>query len=270
MKVFTQSGYEVHFEVYGSGPVLMLLNGIMMSTKSWEPFIETFSKDHTLILMDFLDQGESSRLDFDYNHEIQVDAVKTVVDFLHLEDISLFGISYGGEVAIQFALEYPNDIKKLLLFNTTAWTSPWLEDIGHGWNAASNNPEAYYGATIPVIYSPQFYNEQNAWMKGRKEVLLEVFARPAFIEGMRRLTDSSVGYDVRNRLDMIDVPTYIVSSEYDCVTPRHEQEFLAEKIKKARLITIPACGHASMYEKPDLFSALVLGFTDEPGKGYKI
>ena len=45
-------------------------------------------------------------------------------------------------------------VERLLLFNTTARTGPWLGDIGDAWNLASGDPDAYYLTTIPVIYSP--------------------------------------------------------------------------------------------------------------------
>lgn len=253
--------YEIYYEVYGQGKPLVILNGIMMSAASWKPFIEQFSADNQLVLIDFLDQGQSSRLDgIAYKHDLQVAAVKAVVDYLQLQNISLFGISYGGEIAIQFALRHQHLCENLLLFNTTAWTSPWLEEIGNGWNRAARDPQAYYAMTIPVIYSPQFYTREIAWMTQRKEKLLKLFAVPSFIDGMIRLTDSSVGYDKRDQIRQIKTRTLVVSSQYDFVTPTHEQEFLVSQLEQVNYVVIPNCGHASMYEMPHLFSAFVLGF----------
>lgn len=260
MAYFKYLEKEVYYEVYGEGEPLIILNGIMMSTKSWSDCIEPFSKNHQLILLDFLDQGQSSRLSDGYNHEIQVELVYELICHLNFTSLYLFGISYGGEIALQVAIKYPHLIKKLLLFNTTAWTSYWLEEVGNGWNFATNHWESYYATTIPVIYSPHFYVREIEWIRNRKSQLKEVFSNSDFMEAMIRLTNSSIGYDVRDKLSQIDIPTLVVSSEYDFVTPKNEQAYLAQQIKKSQWVTIPNAGHASMYETPDLFKTLVVGF----------
>ena len=261
MATFKHNEYEIYYEEYGKGTPLVLLNGIMMSTLSWKPFIETFSQNHRLILLDLLDQGRSSKLDgLTYNLDIQVEVLKGLCDALSLDQIDLFGISYGGEVAMRFAIANPTYLRRLMLFNTTAYTSPWLQEIGNAWNRASHDPEGYYATTIPVIYSARFYTENFEWMEKRKQFLLNVFANPVFISAMVRLTNSANDHDVRDCLHLILVPTLVVACEHDYITPAIEQTLLASKIPHASLVMIPDSGHASMYEKPMLFSSLVLGF----------
>lgn len=261
MATLAFAGKTLWYESYGTGEPLILLNGIMMSTKSWASFIEVFSASHRLILFDFLDQGQSTRLNgISYDHQIQVEALHHLIVSLSLSDVHLFGISYGGEIALQYALAHPDRLKTLMLFNTAAWTSPWLREIGHAWNLSSDNPENYYATTIPVIYSPQFYQRKAEWMAQRRITLLKVFSDRTFMDAMVRLTDSSEAYDVRHRIHEIKVPTLVVSSEYDCVTPKNEQEFLASGIFGADYVMIPRSGHASMYECPRLFAALVIGY----------
>lgn len=260
MSYFKFNEKNIYYEIHGEGVPLVILNGIMMSTKSWADFIPAFSKNNQLILVDFIDQGQSDKHPDAYDHSIQVEVVEALCLHLNLEKINLFGISYGGEIALQYAIKYPSRIIKLLLFNTTAWTSDWLEEVGNAWNLAADNWESYYATTIPVIYSPQFYVREIEWIRKRKEVLKSVFSDTVFIESMKRLTDSSKGYDCRHSLGTITAPTLIVSSEYDFVTPKNEQEYLAQNIANSSWVTIPNVGHASMYEAPELFKTLVLGF----------
>lgn len=253
--------YEIHVETYGKGQPLIILNGIMMSTKSWIPFIEDFSKDNQLILIDFLDQGQSSKLvHLDYDQSIQVEALHHVIKHLKLEKINLLGISYGGEVAIQYALKHSEYVEKLLLFNTTAWTSPWLKEIGHAWKMASFSGESYYATTIPVIYSPSFYTSNIEWIENRKKTLIPIFSDKDFIDSMNRLTDSAEDYDKRKELRRLKTKTLVVSSDTDFVTPVLEQKLIVDSLENVDHIIIPNCGHASMYEAPVLFKSLVLGF----------
>lgn len=260
MAQFLFQDKNIYYETYGTGEPILMLNGIMMSCASWKEFIEPFSANNQLILLDMLDQGKSDKMDGPFSQKLQVEVVKALLEHLSIEKVNLIGISYGGEVALQFAVKYSECLNRLVLFNTTACTGPWLGDIGNGWNCASDDPLAYYFSTIPVIYSPVFYREHNEWMQARKEVLKNVFSDRAFIESMIRLTNSAADYDVLDRLGDIRVQTLVVSCNEDYLTPAEEQKRIAERIPDCEYIVIPNCGHASMYEKPMLFTALALGF----------
>ncbi len=261
MAIFNFEEKDIYYEVHGTGSPLVILNGIMMSTASWTQFVEPLSKHHTLILLDMLDQGRSAKLKEDYTQEVQVRAVAALLDKLSLGRYCVMGVSYGGEVAIQLALARPELIDRLMLFNTTACTGPWLGDIGDAWNKAATDPEAYYLTAIPVIYSPEFYSERKEWFAQRRELLKTVFADQSFIGSMVRLTNSSKNYDVLDRLHEIAVPTLVVSAEEDYLTPLGEQKKIVAGIKNSVHCIVPRCGHASMYEQPIVFTSLILGFS---------
>ena len=113
-----------------------------------------------------------------YTHQIQVDVVDALISHLNLEKVSIVGISYGGEIAIQYAIQHKEKVDRLVLFNTAAYTNPWLKDIGRAWIAAgrTRDGEAYYNTAIPVIYSPIHYETNKTWMDNRKKVLVPVFS----------------------------------------------------------------------------------------------
>lgn len=261
MAFLSYNNKNIYYEVHGEGTPLVILNGIMMSHGSWQVFLPELCKENKVILLDFLDQGKSDKMEESYKQDIQVEVLKAVIDELKLDKINLFGISYGGEVALQFALKYESYLNKLILFNTTSCTNPWLQDIGRGWiNAAEDrNKEAFYNVTIPIIYSPGFYTKNIDWMNRRKELLYKVF-NEEFLTAMIRLIGSAEGYDVRNDIHNIKVNTLIVSSEYDFVTPVNEQEYIKEKIENSTYILIKDSGHASMYERPIEFLTILKGY----------
>jgi len=254
-------GKKIYYEVHGEGEPLVILNGIMMSTMSWGMFLPELTKDNQIILLDFLDQGQSDKMSHSYKQDIQVEVVKTVIDKLDLKKINLLGISYGGEVALQFTLKYGQMVDKLLLFNTTAWTNPWLSDIGAGWKQAAEteNGELFYHVSIPIIYSPSFYTQHATGMNERKQILKTVF-NPFFLAAMIRLIDSAEGYDIRDQLAHIKAKTLIVGSDFDFITPAPNQLEIYNKIPHATYFEIKNCGHASMYEKPLEFLNLVRGY----------
>ncbi len=264
---------QVFFEDEGSGKPIILLNGIMMSTRSWAPFVDSFKVNNRLIRVDFFDQGQTDKLIGEtYTHQIQVDLLKSLFDHLKLEQASIVGISYGGEIAIQFAIQHPKLVDRLVLFNTAAYTNPWLKDIGRAWMAAgkTRNGEAYYNTAIPVIYSPGFYEKNQEWMQNRKKILVPVFSNALFLDQMERLTLSSESYDVKEKLHEIKAETLIISAEDDYLTPVENQAYVAKRIPNSHWIKIPNAGHASMYEKPLLFTTLCLGFINAKDTKYTI
>lgn len=250
---------ECHGE--GKGSPIVVLNGIMMSTPSWKPFVAALSKHNSLVLLDLLDQGQSSRMNVVYDIKIQADVVKCVLDALNIDKVSIAGISYGASVAMNFALTYPEHVDRMALFNCVPYTSPWLKTVGESWKLARVSPQMYYHATIPIIYSMEFYNQNLDWIEKRKEFLIaNVFNNPNFLDAMDRLIDSAATHDVRAHLGNIAAKTLLVSGSEDYLTPLSEQKYIAEHIPGAELVIMDGCGHAAMYEQPDVFITLLLGF----------
>ncbi len=274
MSTLTFQGKKVFYTLDGdeTKPTLLILNGIMMSHKSWDAFIPAFEQHFHVLRVDFLDQGLSDKMDESYDQSIQVDLLKAVLDALDKQSVNLVGISYGGSVALQFAVKYPEYLTRMVLFNAAANTNPWLRDIGRGWNeiAKTHNGLAYYHATIPYIYSPTFYTNQITWMDNRKEKLLPVFSNPTFLQAMIRLTNSAEGQDVRNDLKNIPIKTLVVAAEYDFLTPPYQQRDIVKAMPNATFLMFENCGHASMYEKPELFSTAIIGFFLDPVDTYTI
>lgn len=264
-------GYEIYYEVYGKGETIVLLNGIMMSTSSWNSFIDVFSRNNRLVLIDFLDQGKSQKSDKPYDQILQSDIVKGVIDELKIDKIHLVGVSYGGEVALNFALKYQENLSSLILANTTSYTTQLLRDVGKCWNYAAKNHDgrAFFKATMPFIYSVEFYEENIDWLKKREDLFVTIFD-DAWYEAYIRLVDSAENLDIREEIEKIKVPTLIISAEYDITTPIRYQKVIHEKIQNSKWVLIKGSGHASMYEKPQEFASNILGFINTYDEEIKI
>jgi 3-oxoadipate enol-lactonase len=272
MPNFNFKNYVINYDVKGEGKPILLLNGIMMSIPSWEPFVKNLTNQNQLIRVDFIDQGMSSRVTEDYTLDLQVEVVKALIDELKIEKTNIVGISYGASVALLFGTKYPQHVERMIVANGTGYTHPWLKDIGKAWNlaAATKNGEAYYFTAIPPVYSPYFYEAKLDWMKAREKILTPIFRNEIFINAMIRLTNSSETYDVMAKLHTIEFPVLIIGSDQDYLTPFQEQLKLHELIRKSQIVKLINSGHASMYEKPFLFTSLVLGFINTLDSNFTI
>lgn len=264
MSNFKFRGHHVNYEIYGKGFPLVILNGIMMSTNSWYQFLEELTKHNQIILVDFIDQGQSDDYQGSetYLHDFQTELLKELFEHLNFKQVNLASISYGGQIALDFASKYPKMVNKLVLFNTTAYVTDWMKEMYELWLAAgeTRNGEVYYKATIPTIYSQTFFKEKLNWMKDREKILVPLFTDEKFLNRQKRLILSTINLDIINNLENITASTLIVASMEDYLTPIKMQEAIHAAIKDSEYILIPNAGHASMYEKPKLFTSLILGF----------
>ncbi|MGM0436553.1 MAG: alpha/beta fold hydrolase, partial [Bacillota bacterium] len=146
MATFTFKDKKVFYKLDGNpeNETLLILNGIMMSHKSWELFVPNLKAHFQVLRVDMLDQGESDKMAPGYTQALQAQMLSALIKHIGVEKVHVAGISYGGNVALQLALNYPDQVHKLVLFNAVARTSEWLRDIGRGWNkvAATRNGEA--------------------------------------------------------------------------------------------------------------------------------
>ncbi len=259
----TRDNRDIYYEVHGNceNPPLMILNGIMMSTASWAGFIGDFTKHFRLILMDFRDQGRSSRESAQYPIEIHVPDILSLLDELSIDKINLVGLSYGGQVAQLLALESPGRLKTMILANTPARISPFLAELGEAWKEAAKleDGERFFSLAIPFIYSDIFYNNNLQWLKARQKVfkdLLDV----AWFQGFIRLASSNPDFNVLDRVDGITCPTLLLCADRDIITPLEEMEPIHERIKGSELLVIHNAGHGAFLEKTAEFITAVTGF----------
>lgn len=273
MKYFNYLGRKVAYKITGKGEPVILLNGIMMSMQSWENIIDPLSENFLVIRVDFLDQGHSDSIEEVYDQSIQVELVKQLLNHLNIEKINVIGISYGGEVALNFATTHQDMVNRLIVFNAVSHTNEELTKLGHLWNkyAEVKDSKNYYLETIPVIYSKHFKDNNKEWMNNRESLLINgAFSDEKFLNRMIRLTNSAENYDVRDKLLNLTVPVLIIGAEEDYLTPLSEQRELQSLIKNSKLVVLPSIGHASMYEDPFIFNAIIIGYLKTNQFDYKI
>ena len=87
MAYFKYLNKSIYYDVSGQGEPLIILNGIMMSTKSWESFKDELSKEFMFIRVDILDQGQSDVYLENYTQDIQVELVKELINHLNLTKV---------------------------------------------------------------------------------------------------------------------------------------------------------------------------------------
>jgi len=255
-------GLKINYHLDGeSGPVILILNGIMMSTASWADFVPVYTENgYRVLRVDFRDQGLSDSYPEDYRIDIHVEDIIELMDQLELEQVIPVGISYGGMVAMLMAIEYPERIKSMVLANTVARVTPYLKAASQAWQEAADLKDGrkFFKLAMPFIYSDYFYKHNQEFLASREEILADVLDEK-WLTRFNRLAESSYDFDIENQLAKIEMPVLLVAGERDILTPLEKMKEIADEIADSRLITINDAGHASCYEKMDEFNTAVLG-----------
>lgn len=254
-------GKNIYYREYGSGEPVVFLNGVMMSTSSWAPFIKTVSKDYRMITVDLLDQGRSDSCENEYTIETQSEILKEVIDNLDLDKIHLVGMSYGGKVALSFTTKYQSIVKSLILSNTDSYTTNIMKEIGKGWAYAASTLDGEIFSTVifPYMYSSNYYAENADDIEEKKKAISKVLKEKWKDRFIRNL-GSALNYNVSHLMKNIEIPTLIISSEFDAITPIKHQQYINKHIDGSTWKIIEGAGHAAMYEKPDQYISIIMEF----------
>jgi pimeloyl-ACP methyl ester carboxylesterase len=255
-------GIKIYYEVHGEGEPVLFLSGIMMNTVSWAALAPTLSKKFKLILMDFRDQGQSSKMKGPYKTDIHVDDVFKLLDHLSIPKVHLMGLSYGGYVALSFALKHQDRLKSLMLPNTNSFIPNHLKVIGKGWEVAAelNDGEKFFQLATPIIYSGTFHAKYMDFLIQRQAMFKSMLTKEWF-EGFTRLSQSIKGYHVgEEQMRTVKVPTLLVGADKDIITPVELQRILLDNIPGCEFVIIPDAGHGAFLEKMNEFMTIILGF----------
>jgi 3-oxoadipate enol-lactonase len=253
------NGVNLHYEWHGpaGGQVLVLSNGVLMSTASWVFQTRVLARHYRLLLYDCRGMWQSEHPPGPYSMEMHAADLGALLDELGVEKAHIGGTSYGAEIGMVFALKYPDRVRKLIVTSAVSQLDPILEGIARSWLLAAEkgDPEMLYRTVAPLIFSEW-------WMAENKPLLEEARIRYQSLDmaAFQELMRCFLSLDVTADLQEIQAPTLVAVGEADILKPRRYSELIADRIPNSELAVIPRAAHAAMWEQPSLFNALILGF----------
>ena len=254
------NGVNLYYELHGpeSAPVLVLNNGILMNAAtSWVFQTKVLAKHYHLLQYDCRGQGQSDHPEGAYSMKLHADDLAELLEALEIEKAHIAGISYGGEVAQAFALQYPQKTLSLILADTVSEVSPELRYVVEGWMDALHTGEAkaFFNATVPWNFSPQFVRANPALLQDaqKRYALLD-------FEAVICLCECFLDVDFTAQLSQIQVPTCIIVGEKDLLKGPEYAQIIAGQIPHAELHVLPGAGHATCWERAAEFNTVILGF----------
>src|ERR1700750_1728557 len=120
MSKLDRDGVNIHYEIHGSGPALLLTHGYSSTSAMWQGQIEALSKQHKLILWDMRGHGQSDYPDDPaaYSEALTVGDMAALLDNAGAHSAIVGGLSLGGYMSLAFYRAHPQRVRALLIIDT--------------------------------------------------------------------------------------------------------------------------------------------------------
>ncbi|MCF8000672.1 MAG: alpha/beta hydrolase [Halanaerobiales bacterium] len=253
------NGVEIYYELSGKGKDnIAFLNGIAMQTALWEAQEKHFQDNYQVLLHDFRGQGQSSLKPNNFTFKQHADDFNKLLEELDIDKIHVVGVSYGAEVAMQFALQYPKKVSSLVLGTAVSEIKPLLKAKIESWIMAAEtyNGELFFKVMAPYVYSNSFYEENGEWLENRA-VQFGRIVNKEWLEAFISLSKNFLTLDITNKLSNIKVPTLVISGEEDILKPPYYGKIIKNEIPNSKFKIIDNAAHGLFAEKPMEFNQLV-------------
>ena len=287
------NGFSTWYQVTGNTqsdgiPVILLHGGPGYPSFSMEPMEVLAKSNRAVVRYDQIGCGKSSLKGIPHDSsmfavELFVRELETLIAELDLEEYVLLGHSWGGMLAIEFALTQPAGLRGLILYSTLASIVEWrvateklvatLPEEIQGTikrSRITNDTESLEFKAAEHEYNRRFVCRldplpdcvqlSEAALASDNEVY-KVMAGGSEFDSGGAMTPLE-NWDVRPRLKEISVPTLCISGEFDEATPE-VMGTLANGISGAEWFLVPGASHSSHLETPDLFYPVVEDFLND-------
>lgn len=252
-----------HWQGPADAPPVLWLAGLGQDHLAWGLQMMAFSKKFHCLLMDNRDVGRSGVVEMNYTAQDMANDVAGLLDALNIAAINIVGLSLGGLVAQEFAINYPERVQKLVLLSTFPASDAWLTGINESWATlyATLSPIDYVKAVSPWLYTWRLYQNRPAFLQTLAQ-RRATNAHPQSIAAHTRQTMVGIQHNALGRLHLIQAATLVVVGADDILTPPRFSQVLAEKIPNAQLSLIPNSGHGGSVENPAEFNQAMLQFLE--------
>ncbi|HET8577067.1 MAG TPA: alpha/beta fold hydrolase [Methylomirabilota bacterium] len=263
MPYATLNGIRVHYETYGAGDPVLLINGLGGPAVSWLYQVRDLSKRYRVITFDNRGVGETDLPEAAaYPTGLMAEDARALLDHLEVERAHVVGASMGGTISMELAIRHARRVRSLGLLCTWARGDGRFLHTVQSWmaTAAVLSPEDRFRyAIMPWVYTAKVLGDSTVVEDLVKRTMAYPFpTRPAAFERQGRGLLEWNGTRI-TELRRLRIPTLVLVGRDDILTPPTFSRELARLIPKARLRIVPG-GHGFFIEEPDHVNRALLRF----------
>jgi len=262
---------NTRYWVLGQGSPLLLIHGLGASCEYWRYNVRALSQGCRVYAFDLPGFGRSDQRIEDLSLHFAGEFVAAFLDAQGVDRASLVGNSLGGAVSLQFAVQYPHRLEKLVLVSSGGLGRElhrsfrllkiplWGEFMAWAWGARPGTRLNLRSIVYePKVMTDEFVDQtvELARLPGAKEMFLLVARTGIDLRGQ----NMKLLEPLLRRVPEIEAPTLIIWGAQDPVIPVAHAHMAHQMIKNSQLHILDRCGHVAQIEKPEEFNQLVLDF----------
>jgi 3-oxoadipate enol-lactonase len=264
MPFYDSDQRRLNFDTIGTGKPIILIHGFTNYGLVWTPQLSSLvHRGYQVILPDLAGHGRSAPATAATTVRDFTRDICALMDSLQLQRATLCGLSLGGMVAQQMAIEHPDRVDGLIVANTRAtFAEARYEGVIAGWIQLFEQPDGprkRLQSVWPIMLNEAFRASAagRATLAAWSDVLGSV---PG--SSLSNVARGMVAFDLRDRLREIQAPTLVIAGEQDKLFPPAESREISDGIAGARFAVIPGAGHLSSLDSADAFNALLCEFVE--------
>jgi 3-oxoadipate enol-lactonase len=250
-------GAKIYWDEQGQGEPVLLIMGLGWASPMWHRSRPLLATRYRTVALDNRGVGRSDRPPGPYPIALMASDATAVLDAAEIRSAHVFGVSMGGMIAQEFALQYPRRVRSLILGCTAAGGPTALRaepDVLAVLTRRDLSPDESVAASNPFIYDSgtprERIEEDNAI---RKQWWPNADAYMAQFQGI-------IAWEAYSRLPQIIAPTLVIHGETDRLVPAGNGKLIADKIRGAKLVMIPHASHIFPTDQPEAAHRAVLEF----------
>lgn len=257
MPFVENKGARIYWDEQGSGEPLLLIMGLSYPSYMWHRGRPILAKRFRTIALDNRGVGQSDAPPGVYSMALMASDAAAVLDAAGNESVHVFGVSMGGMIAQEFALQYPHRVRSLILGCTAAGGPHAVQAEPEALQALLRRdvaPEESKEAIIPFIYDAATPRERID-----EDMAIRMKWYPT-AQGYRGQLQGIFGWEAYSRIAQITVPTLVIHGQNDRLVPPANSRLIAEKMPGAKVVLIPNASHIFETDQPAAAHQAILEF----------
>lgn len=250
---------ELNFKRIGAGEPLIILHGLFGSLDNWMTLAKTFAEHFEVFVVDQRSHGQSPHSS-DFNYEVMADDLYEFIIQHHIIDPTILGHSMGGKTAMQFAMNYPTRLSKLIVVDIAPKSYPVhhreiidsLYQLNFETIKTRGEADEILSQFIPDNSTRQFLLKNLYWKE--KSKLAWRFNLPVIDKNIE-----IIGQGLKN-IQVFEKPTLFVRGELSNYVLNSDYDDILNIFTNAKIDTIENSGHWVHAENPKRFLELVSSF----------
>ena len=236
----TINGITINYELEGEGKTIVFVHGLSDSLAYWKVLSETLKNDYQTLIYDLRGHGESSDDDGNTTIDLYQEDLYQLLKALNIENAVFVGLSLGGNVILDLAVNHPEMVKGLIVMSSFPEHDEKLKKIFDDFdNAIDEGFVEFFDTILPYTLTEDLLEEHKELLESVKHEA----AKTANLEGIKKGINAGYGFNLTDRLDEINVPTIVIAGGEDNLTSLDIQRKISDNIKDSELIILEKTKH---------------------------